>query len=142
MALILTDDQNYKNIAAAIREKNGSTTTYAPGEMAAAVGGLSGSGALYMHCVALTLDASQTQSLVFVSTKSTKFTFDSLKEHYKGKTIYAADADTGSTKYDIYFSVDGEGAIVTVGYESMMGGGGNFNPTSLSYNEDPIQVTL
>ena len=39
MALILTDDQNYKDIAAAIREKNGSTTTYAPGEMAAAISG-------------------------------------------------------------------------------------------------------
>lgn len=37
MALILTDDQNYKDIAAAIREKNGGTTTYAPGEMAAAI---------------------------------------------------------------------------------------------------------
>ena len=142
MALILTDDQNYKDIAAAIREKNGSTTTYAPGEMAAAVEGLSGSGALYMHSVTFIVDASQTQSLVFVSAQSTKFTFDSFKEHYKGKTIYAADAYTGSTKYDIYFSVDGEGTIVTVGYESMMGSGGNFNPTSLSYNEDPIQVTL
>lgn len=142
MALILTDDQNYKDIAAAIREKNGSTTTYAPGEMAAAVEGLSGSGALYMHSVTFLVDASQTQSLVFVSAQSTKFTFDSLKEYYKGKTINAAAADSGSTRYDVYFSVDREGAIVTVGYESIMGSGGNFNPTSLSYNEDPIQVTL
>lgn len=143
MALILTDDQNYKDIAAAIREKNGSTTTYAPSEMAAAVEGLSGSGALYMHSVVLLVDASQTQSLVFVSTKSTKFTFDSLKEHYKGKTIYAAAADdSASIKYDVYFSVNGEGTIVTVGYENKMGSGGNFNPTSLYYNEDPIQVTL
>lgn len=142
MALILTDDQNYKNIAAAIREKNGSTTTYAPGEMAAAVEGLSGSGALYMHSVTLLIDASQGQSLVFVSTQSTKFTFDSLKERYKGKTINAASAESGSTNYNTYFSVDGEGTIVTVSYESQMGSGGNFNPTSLFYNEDPIQVTL
>ena len=141
MALILTDDQNYKNIATAIREKNGSTTTYAPSEMAAAVEGLSGSGALYMHSVTLLVDPTQVQSLVFVSAQSTKFTFDSLKEYYKGKTIYAAAADA-STKYNVYFSVDGEGAIVTVGYESVMGSGGNFNPTSLGYNEDPIQVTL
>ena len=141
MALILTDDQNYRDIAAAIREKNGGTTTYAPGEMAAAVEGLSGSGALYMHCVTLLVDASQTQSLVFVSAQSTKFTFDSLKEYYKGKTIYAAAADS-STKYDVYFSVDVEGAIITVGYENQMGSGGNFNPTSLYYNEDPIQVAL
>lgn len=142
MALILTDDQNYKDIAAAIREKNGSTTTYAPGEMAAAVEGLSGSGALYMHSVTLLVDASQTQSLVFVSAQSTKFTFDSLKEYYKGKTINAASADDGSTQYNVYFSVNGEGTIVTVSYESQMGSGGNFNPTSLFYNEDPIQVTL
>lgn len=142
MALILTDDQNYKDIAAAIREKNGSTTTYAPGEMAAAVEGLSGSGALYIHSVTLLVDASQTQSLVFVSAQSTKFTFDSLKEHYKGKTIYAASAESGSTNYNTYFSVNGEGTIITVGYESQMGSGGNFNPTNLFYNEDPIQVVL
>ena len=142
MALILTDDQNYKDIAAAIREKNGSTTTYAPGEMAAAVEGLSGSGALYMHSVSLFVDPSLGEYLVFVSAQSTEFTFDSLKEYYKGKTINAASADSGSTKHNMYFSVDEEGTTVTVSYESIMGSGGNFNPTSLIYNEDPIQVTL
>ena len=52
MALILTDDQNYKDIAAAIREKNGSTTTYAPGEMAAAISSGASGGLYYHYCLA------------------------------------------------------------------------------------------
>ena len=37
MAKVLTNEQNYIDIAAAIREKNGSTDTYKPAEMAAAI---------------------------------------------------------------------------------------------------------
>lgn len=38
MAIVTTDDKHYKNIAAAIREKIGLTTEYAPEEMPAGVG--------------------------------------------------------------------------------------------------------
>lgn len=37
MAIITTDNQHYADIAAAIREKNGSETQYRPDEMAAAI---------------------------------------------------------------------------------------------------------
>lgn len=37
MALILTDEQNYQNIANSIREKNGTTNTYKPSEMSDAI---------------------------------------------------------------------------------------------------------
>lgn len=66
MALILTDDQNYKDIAAAIREKNGSTTTYAPGEMAAAISG-GASGGLYYHCCLAYESGGSNQDIVFVN---------------------------------------------------------------------------
>ena len=35
--IVITDDKHYTDIAAAIREKNGETTTYKPSEMAAAI---------------------------------------------------------------------------------------------------------
>lgn len=44
MALIFTDDQNYSDIADAIRAKNGSSDTYLPSEMADAIAAISGSG--------------------------------------------------------------------------------------------------
>lgn len=37
MAIVTTDDVNYKNIASAIREKNGTENTYKPAEMATAI---------------------------------------------------------------------------------------------------------
>lgn len=66
MALILTDDQNYRDIAAAIREKNGSTTTYAPGEMAAAISA-GASGGLYYHCCLAYESGGSNQDIVFVN---------------------------------------------------------------------------
>ncbi len=41
MAIVTTDDKNYKNIAAAIRAKNGSEEAYAPDQMAQAIEALS-----------------------------------------------------------------------------------------------------
>lgn len=42
MALVATDNQNYLDIADAIREKNGSTDEYRPGEMAEAILAITG----------------------------------------------------------------------------------------------------
>lgn len=42
MSKVLTEESNYENIADAIREKNGESTLYKPGEMAAAIGRISG----------------------------------------------------------------------------------------------------
>ena len=44
MATVLTDSTNYDNIADAIRAQNGTTETYYPSEMAAAISALSVSG--------------------------------------------------------------------------------------------------
>lgn len=44
MAKVITDEQNYQDIAAAIRAKLGSSDTYTPSEMAAAIGNISGGG--------------------------------------------------------------------------------------------------
>lgn len=41
---VLTNDKNYQDIATAIRSKNGQTTLYKPGEMAAAINALAVSG--------------------------------------------------------------------------------------------------
>lgn len=42
MAIGITDEKNYQDIADAIREKNGSSNTYTPGEMAEAIRGIEG----------------------------------------------------------------------------------------------------
>ena len=44
MAKVITDEQNYQDIANAIRAKLGSTDTYTPSEMAAAISTISGGG--------------------------------------------------------------------------------------------------
>lgn len=44
MAKVLISEENLTNIANAIREKNGKTTTYKPGEMATAIQNISGGG--------------------------------------------------------------------------------------------------
>lgn len=44
MAIVLTDDTNYTNIANSIRAKNGTDTTYLPSEMSTAIDALSMSG--------------------------------------------------------------------------------------------------
>lgn len=44
MAIVLTDSKNYEDIADAIREKLGTTETYKPGEMPAAIESISGGG--------------------------------------------------------------------------------------------------
>lgn len=44
MAIVTTDDQNYKDIANAIRERNGTSNTYKPREMPLAIRSISGSG--------------------------------------------------------------------------------------------------
>ena len=44
MPKVITDEQNYQDIADAIRAKLGSTATYTPSEMAAAIGNISGGG--------------------------------------------------------------------------------------------------
>lgn len=44
MALVLTNDKHYSDIAAAIRSKNGGSTKYKPEEMAAAIEAIEGSG--------------------------------------------------------------------------------------------------
>lgn len=44
MAKVITDEQNYQDIADAIRAKLGSTDTYTPSEMAAAISTISGGG--------------------------------------------------------------------------------------------------
>lgn len=42
MAIVITDDKHYTDIAAAIRGKNGEETTYKPSEMAAAIEAITG----------------------------------------------------------------------------------------------------
>ena len=44
MSIVFTDNQNYQDIADAIRAKNGSSDTYLPSEMAAAIEDISGGG--------------------------------------------------------------------------------------------------
>lgn len=44
MANVIINDTNLTNIANAIRGKNGTTTTYKPSEMAAAITAISGGG--------------------------------------------------------------------------------------------------
>lgn len=72
MALILTDDQNYKDIAAAIREKNGGTATYAPGEMAAAISA-GASGGLYYHHCQVYISGSEAYQITFVDSYGTGY---------------------------------------------------------------------
>jgi len=43
MTYVITDKQNYEDIADAIRAKNGSQSTYTPSQMATAISNISGS---------------------------------------------------------------------------------------------------
>lgn len=61
MAIVTIDDTNLTNIAGAIREKNGTETTYKPSEMAAAISAIqAGGGELNIVEVALTGKGSST----------------------------------------------------------------------------------
>lgn len=104
MALILTDDQNYKDIAAAIREKNGSTTTYAPGEMAAAISAGAGGG-LYYHCCLAYGSGDENQVIIFVNNFAQSY-YD--VEHYlnnnDGKMKYVV---LGNGYFDSYLYIEG-----------------------------------
>lgn len=59
MAIVTTDNQNYSDIADAIREKNGSSETYAPDEMAGAIKALD-TGGIKLVSIAITTPPSKT----------------------------------------------------------------------------------
>ena len=62
MALIFTDDQNYSDIADAIRAKNGSQATYTPSQMADAIEAISGGGSGASNFVTGTFTTGSTDS--------------------------------------------------------------------------------
>ena len=59
MAIVTTDDQNYTDIAAAIREKNGTDETYTPAEMPDAIKNLD-TGGIKLASIAITTPPSKT----------------------------------------------------------------------------------
>lgn len=54
MAIVITDDKHYSDIAAAIRSKNGGSTKYKPEEMAAAINAIEGGSDIELVSVTVT----------------------------------------------------------------------------------------
>lgn len=69
MAIVTTDNKHYTDIAEAIRTKNGSSTTYKPSEMAAAIKAIESSSGEIAKTTAI--DYSNYASGVFVETLDT-----------------------------------------------------------------------
>lgn len=74
MAKVLTDSQNYTNIANAIRDKLGVSDTYKPNEMAAAIETISGGGKVDVYEPTWDTDATERQGVVVVSGNMAFFT--------------------------------------------------------------------
>lgn len=104
MALILTDDQNYKDIAAAIREKNGSTTTYAPGEMAAAISA-GASGGLYYHCCLAYESGGNNQDIVFVNNFAQDY--NDVQQYLNNNDGEMKSVVIGNGYFDSYLYIEG-----------------------------------
>lgn len=117
MALILTDDQNYKDIAAAIREKNGSTTTYAPGEMAAAISAGASDG-LYYHHWQVYVSSSETYDITFVDGHNTNYSSASNYLEIQGDAQKAVVIGNGYTESYLY----GDNGALKLKYKTLQSG--------------------
>lgn len=84
MGIAITNEQNYSNIAAAIRNKLGVQTQYKPSEMAAAVSSISGGGLGTAHDFTA-VDGSQTLSS---NGKLTNMTFSFNSADYPNAKYY------------------------------------------------------
>lgn len=117
MALILTDDQNYKDIAAAIREKNGGMATYAPGEMAAAISA-GASGGLYYHHWQVYVSSSEIYNITFVDNYGTGYNSASGYLGIQGSAQKAVVMGQGYTESYLY----GENEALKLKYKILQDG--------------------
>lgn len=117
MALILTDDQNYKDIAAAIREKNGSTTTYAPGEMAAAISAGASAG-LYYHCWEVYISGGEVYNITFVDNYDTNYSSASDYLNIQGSAQKAVSIGNGYSESYLY----GDNGALKLKYKTLQDG--------------------
>ena len=135
MALILTDDQNYKNIAAAIREKNGSTTTYAPSEMAAAISG--GGSSNFPDSIYSIYGSEDGQYYNLVGSRDEPF-----RGYFYGGELSYLKLKT-STNIDFILSCGevGDGLVITYGDKVCVGEGGGAGVNYLELGTEPIYIT-
>ena len=135
MALILTDDQNYKDIAAAIREKNGSMTTYAPGEMAAAISG--GGSSNFPDNIYSIYGSEDGKYYNLVGSRDEPFRsyfYASKLSHLKLKTSTNID-------FVLHCGEHGDGLVITYGDKVCVGEGGGAGVNYLELGTNPIYIT-
>ena len=135
MALILTDDQNYKDIAAAIREKNGSTTTYAPGEMAAAISG--GGSSNFPDSIYSIYGSADGKYYNLVGSRDEPF-----RGYFYANELSYLKLKT-STNIDFVLGCGelGDGLIITYGDKVCVGEGGGAGVNYLELGTEPIYIT-
>lgn len=136
MALILTDDQNYKDIAAAIREKNGSTTTYAPSEMAAAISA-GASGSNFPDSIYSIYGSADGKYYNLVGSHDEPFRgyfYGGRLSHLKLKTSTNIDFVLGCGDH-------GDGLVITYGDKVCVGEGGGTGVNYLELGTNPIYIT-
>ena len=135
MALILTNDQNYKDIAAAIREKNGSTTTYAPGEMAAAISG--GGSSNFPDSIYSIYGSEDGKYYNLVGSHDEPF-----RGYFYGRYLLHLKLKT-STNIDFVLDCGegGNGLVITYGDKVCVGEGGGTGVNYLELGTNPIYIT-
>ena len=135
MALILTDDQNYKDIAAAIREKNGSTTTYAPGEMAAAISG--GGSSNFPDSIYSIYGSENGRYYNLVGSRDEPFR----GYFYGGRLSYLKLKTSTNIDFVLGCGDHGDGLVITYGDKVCVGEGGGTGVNYLELGTNPIYIT-
>lgn len=135
MALILTDDQNYKDIAAAIREKNGSTTTYAPGEMAAAISGAGSSN--FPDSIYSIYGSTDGKYYNLVGSRDEPFR----GYFYANELSYLKLKTSTNIDFVLGCGDHGDGLVITYGDKICVGEGGGTGINYLELGTDPIYIT-
>lgn len=128
--IIKTDNQNYTNIAAAIREKNGKTDKYKPSEMAIAIEAIDNKGIFCTLTITTTAGATVTATL-------------------NGKTVTATASSSGIAvlelpkegSWTVTATADGSSVSIQVNTSLSLAVGLNFFPAAPSSYEYMALVT-
>lgn len=129
MAKVITDEQNYQDIANAIRAKLGSTDTYTPSEMAAAISTISGGGGT----------AITDPEVVYLATRPSDWLKMPTPNNNEGYVLLQID-DGYSGPLHIYFELGGSSSSL-VEFGTVDQNGTFIADSSLTYQATSYQIT-
>ena len=106
MGRVMTDSQHYTNIANAIREKNGSSNTYLPSQMAGAIRALDASGGTAQtELFVLGMNEAQGTSMTFTRPIQGVYCFIDCRNNGNG-IEWGTVAESDTTEEVVYLSVE------------------------------------